>query len=295
MSHEKNSRSASGSAARVVIRRADRHGTHSLDSHTADQRRFRAFLALMLLNDSVRARAAGADDVLVTDNHRAVAGWDLGQWERDYYAFASQQDELIVLSDVPRRFADVISVRLDGPRPRGIPGIRLLTRHPDGMWFRFWHPPTQGLLQTRSTTLPMVRPYTTATRLPQARRTLPAPPRLADAEVLALRVMSRMYPDVQHLLAGLLARLSCGDQAGVATAVSGSSSTWGSVRLWYSLWGKGAHWTLRGGSELAAAGLAAVLTDPMVGMTGASIASYVDDVITVRYQCATLELIGKPV
>jgi hypothetical protein len=66
------------------------------------------------------------------------------------------------------------------------------------------------------------------------------------------------------------------------------------VRLWYSLWGKGLNWTLRGGSEIAAAGLASALTDPMTGLAGASIASYVDGVITVRCQWATLELIGKP-
>ena len=277
-----------------MARRVDPPGPIGLDGHTADQRRFQAFLALLLLNDSARARTAEADDELMTNTHRAIAWWDLSQWERDDYSFVSQRDELIVLADMPRRLADMMSVRLDHPRPRGIPGIRPLATHPAGLWFRFWHPPTRGLLQTRSTTLPMVRPYVTATRMPQTRHTPPTPPRLADAELNALRVLSRMHPDVQHLLAGLLTRLPRSDKAGFATWVSGSISTWGSVRLWHSLWGKGLNWTLRGGSEIAAAGLAAALTDPMTGLDGASIASYVDGVITVRCLWATLELIGKP-
>jgi hypothetical protein len=249
---------------------------------------------LLLLNDGARARRAEASDVFRTDNHRVMAHWDLSQWERNDHSFVSQRDELTVLADVPGRLAEAMSVRLAGARPTGIPGIQPLNRHPDGLWFRFWHPPTQGLLQARSTSLPLLRPYATAVRLPQARRALPAPPRPAEAELRALQVMSGMHPDVQHLLAGVLTRLSCSDQTGFAAAVSGSSSTWGAVRLWYSLWGKGLHWTLRGESEIAAAGLAAALTDPVTGLAGASIVSYVDGAITVRCQWATLELVGAP-
>ena len=297
MSHqpprERNPYRTGAPARKVAAGRAVPRGPRGLDSHTATQRRFCAFLALLLLNDSTRAHKAEADDLFTDNNHQTIAWWDLSGLEREDCSFATQRDEFTVLTDVPRRLADQMSVRLAGPRPRGVPGLRALAGHPEGLWFRFWHPPTHGLLQARSASLPMVRPYVTAARLPPATRTPPTPSRLVDVEQRALPVMSRMHPDAQHLLAGLLARLSPGDQTGFATTVSGSSSNWGAVRLWHSLWGTGLEWTLRGGSEIAAAGLAAALTDPMTGLDGASIVSYVDGVITVRWQWATLALIGK--
>ncbi|WP_211768351.1 hypothetical protein [Kutzneria sp. CA-103260] len=263
-------------------------GLDGIDRPSAGQRRFRAFLAILLLNDGARAHRAEACDEFVADVHRAVAWWDLSDWERHDFSFVPQRDELIVLSDQPRHLAEAMSVRLAGPRPSGIPGLQLLDAHPDGAWFRFWHPPTRGLAQARSTRLPTVRPDVTATRLPGAEHTLPAAPQLADVERRALQVMSRTHPDVQHLLAAVLARLACSGRTGLTAAER-------SVRRWYSLWGTGLRWTLRGGSEVAAAELAAALTAPMTGLAEASISRYVDGVITVGCRRATLELIGKPV
>ncbi len=244
-----------------------------LDSHIAGQRLFRAFLAIMLVNDSDRARQSADGPEIAVEGQLCAASWDLTGWGDDC-RFSPQSDELVVLTDSPRRLAESVTVRLDGPRASGLPGLRPLGRHPHDMWFRFWHPPTGGLLQLRSMELPAVRPYVTMARVPSVGR----PRELAHHERSALQVLRRIHPAAQNLLAATLVRLSTGGR---------------SLTAWHSLWGANAAWTLRGSDKIAAADLAAALSEPVGGLAGAEIAGYANDAVTVRCGPATLQLAGS--
>lgn len=246
------------------------------DILAVSQRRFRALLAVLLLNDTVRAHPVGAE--LTADSQRWVAWWDLGRWDHSDCTFADQSDELVVLCAQPRQLTDAVTPCPDGPRPRGIPGLRRLAAHPRGLWFRFWHPPTQAVLHVRTTKLPLVRPYVANVRVPGPRRSFETAPRVVtDAERRALQVLMRIHPDAQHLLAALLVRLPEG-----------------SVRAWYSLWGHGMHWTLRGTCSTAAVRLAQALTDQDTGLHGTSVIGLGEGAIKIGYRDASLQLITSP-
>jgi hypothetical protein len=258
-----------------VIGENDKHG---LDVCSSGQRRFRALLALLLCNN-------GSD----ADTH------SLSQWELDWSAvsgitYSPERHALIVLCAAPHVLAEATLVHPDPARRRGLPGLRPLNAHPNGLWFRFRHVPTRTLLRIESTGTPGV----VTPQVPISWEIATRSWELHNSEEQGLRSVPPMHVDAEQLLAALLVRMGTNDPNGRwrVGGLTGAASRRGAASPWKSLWGRGRQWSMGCRDLEAVTGLTAALTEPEIGLRGTVVLESTSTSTLVGHREATLRLIG---
>ena len=252
----------------------DRDG-HGLDFCSSGQRKFRALLALLACN---------------TDGERALASWQLDWSVAGKLAYSPEQHALVVLTPIPHLLASAVLVHTDAVRHQGLPGLRPLNAHPDGLWFRLRHVPTRTLLRIEAAASDgPVHP-----QVPIAWEIASRSWEMLPEEELALRTVPPMHSDAEQLLAGVLVRLGTDDPGGrwhVGATLARAHQRSGTTPL-RSLWGRGRHWQLVCRDRATITGIAAALTGPDIGLAGAVLLERTRAGALVGHREATLRLVG---
>ncbi|MGW4248288.1 hypothetical protein [Nocardia sp. NPDC004722] len=277
--------------AERAIRNVDRGGSEKnydlgFDRCPAAQRRFRAIMALFLLNTDEPPL-----DVVESPAHKLVRRQSISRLLCYTMTFSPQYDEFMILSDMPDHI--IQSVRMPGLRRNCVGDNQdslLLTHAPTGAHVRFvpweqFHPSHRRDLKV----------------YPLHFNDLPAEASLTEKEQAALDAVPEMHPDSERLLAGLVARLWASSQREGWTV---SGLTWDALgRMFESpsagpdfhfryLWGSGTEWILRWGglASVPAADVAQALTHRNIGIEGAHVVHHGSNRSEVRLGDAALVL-----
>lgn len=275
---------------------AVRGDSHGLDDCSPEQRRFRAVLALLLLN--------GRDDGRREDSYldarypgrHYFAAWGMSRLRSYTITYSAQYNELVLISDIHAHLTAPLCPRPNPEQLVGLPGLRPLDRDPAGKWYRFTHVPTGGILRLQGIGRPLHwGPSPEAAHYWDKMDQLSE---LHDTETLAAQLIAPMHPDAEQLLAALTARLTLEDPD-EAWAVGGL--TWDTLRrpdlgsrddTHNYLWGHDSTWKLRWGGpgSVPAADVGIALTHPFIGLRGATMQTADDGSTTVRFGAASLEM-----
>ena len=275
---------------------AVRGSDHGLDRCTPSQQRFRANLALLLLNSG--AQVVDADPYLdaLIPGRPFLADWGVGRLLSYTMTLSAWRDELVIVSEMHDHLMAPMRPRADRRGPNGIPGLRPLDRHPDDHWFRWKHLPTGAILRFQG-----VGPILQWGKGPEGEylwSTALRTTQLDETEALAANCVPRMHHDAETLLAALVVRLTSADPDGQWAV---HSLVWSRYKKYAStgstgihLWGKDTDWTLSWGGQccVPTEHLGHALAGSPIGLSGATFDTASDGVTTVRYGAARLVLIA---
>jgi hypothetical protein len=250
---------------------------HGLDFCSSGQRRFRALLALLACNTE------GSENPLTR--------WQLDWTVAGRITYSPEQHVLVLLTPIPHLLASAALARPDPVRCQGLPGLRPLNAHPDGLWFRLRHVPTRTMLRIEASDAEcaVVHP-----QVPIAWEIASRSWELLPEEVAALRSVPPMHVDAEQLLAAILVRLGADEPDGHWHV--GASLDWahkrGAPSPLRSLWGRGRHWQLVCRDRAIVAGLTTALTGAEIGLAGAVLLERTRSTALIGHREATLRLVG---
>jgi hypothetical protein len=260
--------------------------SHGLDECSREQRRFRAVLAVLMLNEHTDHNL-GQDTVA-----RCIASSVL----RQTIHLSARSDELVVLSDIPHHLIQKVLPRDVASTVHGIPGLRCLDADPEGRWYRFLHVGTGGMFRLQyAGPTPEEYCFRPEPDWPDSWNPVVPAPALTENEAHVLAQIPAMHEDLETLLAGLVVRLSCKDPDDRWAL---GELDWDPLRrrrpkaVTYRryLWGSGTDWILHYNGPIPADDIAAALTDAHIGIAGARIAGRQDGLVRVERGRASLEI-----
>ncbi|RJQ83363.1 hypothetical protein D5S17_00330 [Pseudonocardiaceae bacterium YIM PH 21723] len=230
--------------------------TTPLDTCSESQRRLRALLAVLLLNN---------------DPSGTVIDCGLSGLLNTGLVLSPRFDEFVLLTDDPQRVVRLLLPGDDGHL--GLPGLRPMRTDEERGGFVFRHPPSRALLRVAPTRARRISP---PTEWLEASRSA----RLTSIETQVSATVPAMHPDAMRLLGALASRLTMRHPAG-RWAVG--KLTWDPLAEFrvartitegprqYRLTGAGADWSLRwsGGMPVPPGEVAIGLTDSFAGLPGA--------------------------
>jgi hypothetical protein len=260
--------------------------SHGLDECSREQRRFRAVLAVLMLNEH-------------TDHNLGqgmVARCIASSVLRQTIHLSARPDELVVLSAIPHHLIQKVLPRDVASTVHGIPGLRCLDADPKGRWYRFLHVGTGGILRLQyAGPTPEEYCFRPEPGWPDSWNPVAPVQALTQNETTVLAQIPAMHEDLETLLAGLIVRLSCKDP----------DDRWALGELDWDplhrkrpkavtyrryLWGSGTDWILHYNGPIPADDIAAALTDAHIGIAGARIADRRDSLVQVECGTASLEI-----
>lgn len=251
---------------------------HGLDFCSAGQRRFRALLSLLACNSD-------------NGGENQLTRWQLDWSVAGSITYSPEQHALVVLTPIPHLLAAAALVHPDPVRRQGLPGLRPLNAHPDGLWFRLRHVPTRTLLRIEA-----VESETAAVhpQVPIAWEIASRSWEILPEEDMALRSVPPMHVDAEQLLAAMLVRLGTDEPDGRwhVGATLARAHDRGAPSPLRSLWGRGRHWQLVCRDRAVVTGLCATLTGPEIGLAGAVLLERTRSTALIGHREATLRLVG---
>lgn len=245
-----------------------------LDWCKPEQRRFRALMALFLLNthevpEEVRLDAEG---------YRVIACAGVSRLVWSSIEISPQPGDLSILTGNPDHLVQCVATTNVRIR-HGIPGLRAVEVEGEGEALLLRHLPTGGLLRFRYYESGNRRRRRPPWFYPTNWRRLVRAPLMHADERATLEYVPPMHEDAVFLLAGLMARVSCrSEQEGWAVGYLFRDDLpdrrWGGHdgRQFVHLWGGDAEWVLRwgGSGSVPPADVARALTHEFIGMSGAT-------------------------
>lgn len=255
-----------------------RDGSHGLDDCTDEQRRFRAQLALFLLN---------AAPVEGWDAHkRRVAAQRVWSAWAAFERFLPYPDTLVVTTVSPGALRRALTGRSNNAE-EGMPGLRYDHTDPPS----FIHIPTKATLRVHVPPRPLLVPNTLLRGEAANGQGLAITPR----EQRLLDSLPRITVEAEQLLAALLVRLPLADPDGIWTLskhhlLEAADSPEDNSHF---LIGDGPSWHYRWNGPIQAFDIAAALTDTVTGLADAAAVLRPGQPLTVSYGAAKLNLHGE--
>ncbi|HEU0086361.1 MAG TPA: hypothetical protein VFQ77_01690 [Pseudonocardiaceae bacterium] len=232
-----------GEPKSLVAPLVGRDGSHGLDNCTAEQRRFRAELALFLLNP--------AAEVWSVLTHPVAAQQVWSAWTA-VDRFLPYPETLVITTNFPDVLRRALIGSADNPTA-GLPGLRCDPAAPV-----FVHLPTGATLRVHS---PAASSLTAQPSLWGRAATGQTFHPLTLHERRILKYLPSMTSDAERLLAALLIRLPLIDEHCRTQPISRFRDAGSQF-----LWGRGRSWRFRWDGPAAAYEIADVLTDPLLGL-----------------------------
>ena len=280
-------------AARAIPRQnqANRRARLGFDECTDEQRQFRAFLSIFLLNSpSIPPR------LLLDEKAGPFTSSGVSRLLSNPILISAQYNDLSILTDMGDHLLQCLADKEDSTH--SIPGLRPVTVEGNGEALVLRHLPTGALLRFRYFDYANPRQRTPPWFIPTHWRRMQRPPAIGSEERSMIEAVPSMHDDAKALLAGLVARTTCWS----------SSEGWAVSRLLHDdladrnqdnggytfshLWGRDTDWVLRwsGFGAVPAADVARALTHETIGITGATARTITDDIVEVHLHNAKLRL-----
>jgi len=280
-------------AARAIPRTTSSFTPESLgfDECTDEQRRFRAFLAVFLLNSpSIPPR------LLLDDKAQPILTSGVSRLLYSPILLSAQYSDISVLTNMGDHLLQCVTDASDSTH--GVPGLRPVGIEGDNEALLLRHLPTGAYLRFRYFDYANPRQRTPPWFYPTHWSGMRRSSAIGTYESITLNAVPTIDDDAAALLAGLVARMSC-QSRGEGWAVSrllhdslGNRDHYNGSYSFTHLWGSGNNWVMRwsGYGAVPAADVARALTHKSVGINGATAKTVTADVKEVRFRNATLRL-----